>query len=268
MMDPYSVLGVDKTSSQDDIKKAYRKLAKEYHPDKNDGNDERFKEIADAYEKIGDDSSRQKYDSASNFQNFNGFSDGNINMSDLFDQVFGNAFGSRQSSKGQDLRLDLHLSFDEAYAGTSKKFAVNGQDIKVDFKAGLKTGMKLRVAGKGQPHQYNSTLPSGDLIIHIHVMHNSDWILQDNDIWLDLNLSWEDIFLGTKVNVNTPEGPLYINVPENSYPGKVLRIRDRGYPIYGTEKKGALLCKLNASYFELNSEQLEYIKKVKSIKDE
>jgi len=267
MMDPYNILGVDKSSSQDDIKKAYRSLAKKHHPDKNNGDDVKFKEIADAYERIGDPSSRKDYDQASNFQNFNGF-DGRVNMSDVFDQVFGNAFGSnKQSTKGDNLRLDLHLSFDEAYSGTSKQFAVNGKDLKVDFKPGLKTGMKLRISGKGQPHQYNSTLPNGDLIVHIHVMFRPEWILQGDDIWLELNLPWYDITIGTKIAVDTPEGKIYINVPKNSYPGKTLRIRDRGYPIYGTENKGALLCKLNATYSDLNEEQLEYIKKVKDAYD-
>ena len=266
-MDPYSVLGVDKASSQEDIKKAYRRLAKEHHPDKNGGDDVRFKEIAEAYEKIGDESSRQQWDSTSNFQNFGGFNfDGRVNMSDLFDQVFGNAFNSkRHSTKGEDYYLDLHLSFDEAYSGTSKQFSINGQEIRVDFKPGLKSGMKLRVHGKGQPHQYNTTLPNGDLIINIHVIQRPEWILQDNDIWIELNLSWMDIMLGTRVEITTPEGKIYLTVPVNSYPGKTLRIKDRGYPVYGTDKKGALLCRLNASYFELNSEQLEYIEKVKNI---
>jgi curved DNA-binding protein len=267
-MDPYNVLGVDKASSQEDIKKAYRRLAKEHHPDKNGGDDTRFKEIAQAYEVIGDESARQQYDATSSFQNFAGF-DGRVNMSDLFDQVFGNAFNTRKhSTKGEDLRLDLHLSFDEAYSGTSKQFNINGQEIRVDFKPGLKNGMKLRVPGKGQPHQYNTTLPNGDLIIHIHVMHRAEWILQDDDIWVELNLPWTDIMLGTKAEVITPEGKIYINIPTNSYPGKTLRIKDRGYPIYGTNKKGALLCKLNASYFDLSSEQLEYIEKVKDNNNE
>ena len=262
-MDPYSILGVDKTSQQTDIKKAYRKLAKEYHPDKNGGDDKKFKEIADAYEKIGDETSRQKHDSTSNFQNFNGFNQ-DMNMSDMFNQVFGNAFNPKQSNKGLDLRLELHISFDEAYSGTSQQLTVTGHDIKIDFKPGLKTGMKLRVSGKGQPHQYNSTLPNGDLIINIHVMHHTEWVLQNNDIWIELNMSWFDIMLGTKVSVNTPDGQIFINIPTNSYPGKTLRIKDRGYPIYGSDKKGALLCKLNAKYSELNDEQLEYIEKAKN----
>ena len=266
-MDPYSILGVDKSSPQGEIKKAYRKLAKEHHPDKNGGDDSKFKEIADAYEKIGDEKSRQSYDNTSNFQNFRGF-DGNINMSDMFDQVFGNAFNSQHTKKGLDLRLDLHISFDEAYSGTSKQFTVNGNEIRVDLKPGLKTGMKLRVPGKGQPHQYNSTMPPGDLIINIHVIYDQQYILQGDDIWLELNIPWHDIFLGTKITVNTPEGQLNINIPKNSYPGKTLRVRDRGYPIYGTDKKGSLLCKLNASYFELNDEQLEYIDKVRKANDE
>jgi len=262
-MDPYNVLGLDKTATHDEIKKSYRKLAKEHHPDKNGGADAKFKEIAEAYEKIGDESRRQKYDSTSGFQNFSGF-DGRTNMADMFDQVFGNAFNTQHSKKGFDLRLDLHMSFDEAYHGTSKQFAVNDQNIKVDFKPGLKTGMKLRVPGKGQPHQYNTTLPPGDLIINIHVIFNKSWILQGDDIWIELNIDWCDIFLGTKIIVNTPSGDINLNIPVNSFPGKTLRIKDRGYPIYGTELKGAILCKLNAKYSTLNDKQLEYIEKVKN----
>jgi curved DNA-binding protein len=95
-------------------------------------------------------------------------------------------------------------------------------------------------------------------------MHHTEWVLQNNDIWIELNMSWFDIMLGTKVSVNTPDGQIFINIPTNSYPGKTLRIKDRGYPIYGSDKKGALLCKLNAKYSELNDEQLEYIEKAKN----
>ncbi len=263
MMDPYSVLGVDKKSSQDDIKKAYRKLAKEYHPDKNDGNDERFKEVASAYEILGDSNSRNQYDNQSQYQDFFKGNDRH-NMSDIFDQMFGGAFSGRSNSKGTDILMDMQVSFNEAYYGCSKEFSLNGDKIKMNFKPGLKSGQRFKLRERGQPHQFNSNLPNGDLIIKVHVLHDAQWIIQDNDIWIEVSMPWFDIMLGTKIQVNTPAGQIFINVPRNSYPDKTLRIKDRGYPIYGSERKGALLCKLKATYPDLNEESFEYIDKVKN----
>jgi DnaJ-class molecular chaperone len=265
-MSHYATLGVDRTASQDEIKKAYRKLSKQYHPDINPDGDAQFKNIAEAYNILGDETKRSKYDAYSNQQEF--FSKfasggGRNNMSDMFDQVFGNAFGGQTQARGLDLRMEMHISFGEAYTGTSKTFNLNNGPITVDFKPGLLNGQKFRLAGKGQPHPYNTTLPNGDLIITIYVIADSRFILEGTNIWVEHTLPWWDIMLGTEIPIQTPEGFINIKIPKGTHPGKTLRIKDRGFPIYGTDNKGSILCRVNAMYPELNEGQLEYIKSIK-----
>jgi curved DNA-binding protein len=261
-MSHYDTLGVDKAASQDDIKKAYRKLAKEYHPDKSGGDDTKFKLVAEAYDIVGDSNKRQAYDMrGSGADMFGQYHDSNVNLSDIFDQMFGGA--QQQQSKGLDVRIELHISFKEAMEGCDKRFSVNGRDMNVNFKPGIKTGQKFRLKGKGQPHPYNSNLPSGDLVVHANVQHDLNFILQGDDLWVEHNLPWYEIMIGCKIEVLTPEGRISINVPPGSYPGKTLRIKDKGFPIYGKNSRGALLCRLNAVYPELNEESLEYIDKIK-----
>lgn len=268
-MSHYDTLGVEKTATQEEIKKAYRKLSKQYHPDMSDGDEAKFKQIAEAYDVLGDTQKRQQYDMVggnSDFFNQFGFGD-RVNMSDIFDQMFGGGFNQNAQQRGQDVRVEMRISFDEAYRGVSKRFSINGHDISMNFKPGLKTGQKFRVSGKGQPHPFNSNLPNGDLIVGIEVQPNANFILQDNDIWVESSLPWYKIMLGCKIQVNTPEGLISINVPKGTVPGKTLRIKEKGFPIYNTDKKGSLLCRLNATYPELNQESYEYIEKVKQSQD-
>ena len=269
-MSHYTTLGVEETATQDDIKKAYRKLSKKYHPDVNPDGAETFKGIADAYDTLGDEQKRTQYDAASQNQGFfdqfnsGGFRGGDF--SNMFDQVFGNAYGGQPRQKGHDLRIDMHISFGEAYTGTSKTFELNGSRVAVDFKPGLLNGQKFRLAGKGQPHPVNTTLPNGDLVVTIHVIPQADFILDGTNIWIEQSLPWYDIMLGCNLTILTPEGHIVIKVPKGSFPGKTLRIKGIGYPIYGTDEKGAILCRLNATYPELDDEQLEYIQKIQTHK--
>ena len=263
-MSYYSTLGVDKSATQDEIKKAYRKLSKEYHPDVNGGDGARFKEIAEAYDTLGDPNKRQQYDTkGSTHDFFNQFRNSNQNMGDMFDQFFGDQFRQQQAQKGPDYRIDMHVSFEEAYNGTSKQFSINGQELSINFKPGLKTGQKFRLRGKGAEHPYNTNLPKGDAIVNIHVIQDSRFILQGDDIWTEHTLPWWDIMTGTKVGVWTPEGMISITIPEGTKPGKNLRIKGKGFPIYNTDHKGDLLCRINAAYPDLNSTQLDLIKKIR-----
>ena len=265
-MNHYDTLGVDRTATQEEIKKAYRKLAKEYHPDRSGGDDSKFKKVAEAYDVIGDESKRSMYDMQGSGDNFFGqFQDSNVNLSDIFDQMFGGAQQPQQ--RGLDLRMEMHVSFMEAMNGLDKQFTINGTLVNVSFKPGLKTGQKFRLHGKGQPHPYNSNLPNGDLVIHTHVEVNPNFILQGDDIWIEHNLPWYDIMSGCKIEVWSPDGMLAINVPKDTKPGKTLRIKDKGYPIYGKNRRGALLCRINAVYPELNEESLEYINKIKQVQE-
>ncbi len=259
-MSHYATLGVDKTATQSEIKKAYRKLCIVHHPDKG-GDENRFKEIADAYAVIGDQQKRQQYDAVQDnpFANFGNMGGMDGNFGDLFNQFFGQ---QRQQTRGSDIRVDMHISFDEAFHGCTKVFQINGLEHTIDLKRGVRTGQRFRLAGKGQAHPFNTQLPPGDLFVTIHVQLNSEFILEGNNIWVDVTLPWFEIMSGTKVTINSLDGPISITVPEGTAPGKVLRVREKGWPDYDTQIRGSLLCKINASYPELNELQLEYIKKV------
>lgn len=259
-MNHYTTLGVDKSATQAEIKKAYRKLSMQHHPDKG-GDENLFKDIAEAYAILGDEQKRQQYDMAGQnpFSNFNNMGGMDGNFSDLFNQFF----GQRQQTKGLDVRVDMHISFDEAFRGCSKRFSINGQEHSINLRAGVKTGQKFRLAGKGQPHQFNTQLPAGDLIVTIHVQMSSEFIIDNNnDIWIEVTLPWYEIMSGSKIMVNTLDGAISIQVPRGTTPGKVLRIKDKGWPNFNTGARGSLLCKLNPNYPELNENQLEYIDKV------
>ena len=141
-------------------------------------------------------------------------------------------------------------------------FQINGLEHTIDLKRGVRSGQRFRLAGKGQAHPFNTQLPPGDLFVTIHVQLNSEYILEGNNVWVEVTLPWYEIMSGTKVTINSLDGPISITVPEGTAPGKVLRVREKGWPDYDTQIRGSLLCKINPSYPELNEQQLEYIKKV------
>lgn len=269
-MNYYDILGIDKSASDSDIKKAYRKKAKIHHPDRN-GDEEKFKQITEAYEVLGDKTKRENYDRFGNaegnpfgngnpFGGRNPFGDGAFG--DMFEQFFGRKTDPR-TKKGDDFRVNMTLTFEEAFFGTRKEFSVGGERIAMNFKPGLKTGQKFRIHGKGGYNQYNSEAPRGDIIIDINVLYTAEFVIQGNDLWIERTLNWYDILLGGKIKVNIPEGNIVVKIPKNSFPGKVLRIANMGYPIYNTENKGNLLVKLIAKYPELDKEQLELVEKIK-----
>lgn len=263
-MSHYQTLGVDKTATQSEIKKAYRKLTMRHHPDKG-GDENKFKEIAEAYAVIGDEQKRQQYDAMQDnpFANFGNMGGMDGNFGDIFNQFFGGQFRQQQQTRGSDIKVDMHISFEEAFHGCSKTFQVNGYESTINLKRGVQTGQKFRLAGKGAAHPFNSNLPPGDLIVNVHVQVNPEFILDKEDnIWVEVSLPWYEIMSGTKVTIQTLDGPISITVPEGTAPGKVLRVREKGWPNYITQNRGSLLCRINASYPELNETQLEYIKKV------
>lgn len=264
----YDILGVDKNASESDIKKAYRKQAKIHHPDKN-GDEEKFKQITEAYDVLGDPQKKSQYDQfgsvdgANPFGNGNPFGEGGFN--DMFEQFFGQR-GDIRNKKGDDFRVNMTVSFEEAYYGVRKEFSVNGERLSMTFKQGLKSGQKFRIPGKGGHNQFNTGAPRGDVIINITVLHNADFIVQGNDIWLEKKLNWYDIILGGKIEVNSPEGAIVVKIPEKSIPGKVLRIAGKGFPIYNTKDKGNLLVKLVAEWSGIEDEDLKDIEKIKERK--
>ena len=265
-MSYYEVLGVEETATADQIKKAYRKLSKQHHPDMNGGDEATFKEVAEAYEHLSDDVKRAQYDASrmNPFGNMGGAGfNFNGNFSDMFDQFFG---GDPRKARGQNHTVVANISFIDAYLGRKLEFNAQGERLSIDLKPGTQNGMKFRLAGKGQLNPYNPSAGRGDLIVQIQVQQDPYFILNGNDIWVDAHLPWWDIITGSKIDVSLPDGSVIkVPVDKNSQPGKVLRVKDKGFPIYNTSSRGMLMIKLNAIYPNLNNNVLEKVEEIKDI---
>tara|TARA_R110000772_G_scaffold59349_4_gene134428 strand:- start:2053 stop:2865 length:813 start_codon:yes stop_codon:yes gene_type:complete len=263
-MSYYDVLGVSDQAPAAEIKKAYRELSKQHHPDMSGGDESRFKEISEAYEHLSNDVKRAQYDASrmNPFSNMggNGFAfDGNF--ADMFNQHFG---GDPRKAKGHNHTIIANIPFVDGYNGASRQFNVNGETIKINIPKGVQNGANLRVAGKGQINPYNPSAGPGDLIIQIQIQQDANFILRGNDICIDYGVHWLDLILGTKIDVTLPDGHIIkVPVPVNSFHHKSLRIKDTGYPIYNTSSRGSLIIRLNSFYNELNDEQLEAVNKLK-----
>ena len=272
--DYYKILGVSKTASQDEIKKAYRKLARKYHPDRNKGNkeaEEKFKEINEAYEVLGNPENRKKYDEVGMYwrnydeykkaqeqarrsgfsggfgggfgADFGGFSGGTYegsweDIGDIFD-FFGGGFSRRQRAnvprKGRDLHAEMTIDFDEAYHGTARIIDLGDKKLRIKIKPGAYEGQVIRLKGKGGKGINGG--PDGDLYITIHVAGSPEFVRKGDDLYTTVNVDDVTAVLGGKVPLETPSGTIQITVPPGSSCGKKLRIRGKGMPVYGKENE-------------------------------
>jgi curved DNA-binding protein len=256
--DYYKVLGVAKSASQDEIKKAYKKLAVKFHPDKNPGDkkaEERFKEITEAYEVLGDADKRRKYDRlGANWKQYEqtGFGDVNFDFdlndifggggnasggggggfSDFFRQFFGGSGGSyQQNFKGQDYSTEVYLTLEEAYLGATRMVEVNGESLRMSIKAGVEDQQKLRIKGKGG--KGSSPELNGDLLIKVNIAKHQTFERKGSDLYQDIAVDVYTALLGGKTEIKTIKGTtISLNIPAGSENGKVLRIKDLGMPDY------------------------------------
>lgn len=263
-MNFYEILGVPQGATQADIKKAYRNLVKQHHPDTG-GSEERFKEISTAYETLSDSQKRQEYDFKQSMGGSNPWSDFFNTHNGDFANMFNNAF--HQQAKGPDITIRVRLTMEEVYYGTTKYIDTGHNQFNIKVPKGINEGAKLRVKGKGQPHPINSSAPNGDAIIIMHIMPDPNMVVTGSDIWLDLTIPFYDMLLGCEIEVKTPVNAVKLKVPKNSHEGKVLRIIGKGMPIYNTDQYGNLMVKLRTSTITLNEEQLEYVKKIKDLEN-
>lgn len=252
--DPYRVLGVKKEASQDEIQKAYRKLAKKLHPDLNPGNkqaEEQFKAASAAYDLLSDPEKRSRFDRGeidasgqerprqryyrdfagaaagehpyATAEGFSDFSD----EGDLFSSIFGRGGRFNLKMRGQDTHYRLPVEFLEAVNGTVRRVTLaDGSTVDVTVPPGARDGQVLRLAGKGSSGIGGG--PPGDAFVEILVRPHPIFTRKGDDIHLELPISLAEAVMGGKISVPTPAGPVTMSVPRGSNSGTVLRLRGKG----------------------------------------
>ncbi|MEO5998038.1 MAG: J domain-containing protein [Chitinophagaceae bacterium] len=266
--DYYKILGVEKTASAADIKKAFRKLAVKHHPDKNPGDkkaEEKFKEINEANEVLSDGEKRKKYNElGENWKYYqqNGGDTGNFDkskwgntgqqfgggfnqgeddsaFSDFFESIFGERRTtnsrprpkqSRSNRRGEDLRAEMEISLEDAYQGGSKQITLDGQKINLKLKPGLRDGQVLRMKGKGN-EGYNGG-ENGDLLITIMVGEHPRFKRKANDLYFDNEIDVYTAILGGKAPIATMDKTIQMNIPAGTDSDKTFRLKGMGMPLY------------------------------------
>ena len=238
--DYYETLGVPRDASSEDIRKAYRKLARENHPDvnKSPGAEDRFKEISEAYEVLRDDEKRAQYDRPSpppprDFGNGRGrtVDFGDIgDFGDFFGDFFGGRGGGGFSRRGGDQEATLELSLEEAARGGRKKISLgDGRDYDVNIPPGVNDGQRIRLAGEGSDGLGGG--PHGDLFLRVRIRPHPRFRRQGSDLYTDLPVTPSEAALGATVPVQTLGGDtVRLKVPGGSSSGRKLRLRGQGMP--------------------------------------
>lgn len=249
--DYYKIMGVSEDASDKDIKLAYRKLARKYHPDisKESHAEERFKEMGEAYEVLRDPVKRAEYDNYRKNKSFyqkeahahwgpeqsERFYSNQFNE-DLFETLFGHSRYHQQPTAGQDYHGKINISLEEAFTGTVKNIQVpieqeskvTMQTLKVKIPAGVKSGQQIRLSGQGAPGIHGGT--RGDIYLTIHVAKHAFFDVIDGDIYLTLPVTPWEAALGATIVVPTLGGKIDLKIPPGSQGGQKLRLKNRGLP--------------------------------------
>ena len=304
--DYYKILGVTKSATTDEIKKAYRKLAVKYHPDKNQGNkvaEEKFKEANEANEVLGNPDKRKKYDElgenwkqyenqgSQGGQGFNrsqyqragggqqyyssggeGFGGGE-NFSDFFESIFGNGFGSSggqrgsRAQNGADYQAEVELSLEEVYAGTSRLMEVNGEKLQMKFK-GVQDGQKLRIKEKGGQGVAGGA--RGDIYVIVHIPVHPHFERKGDDLHCEAPVELYTAILGGKAVIRTMKGNIKIDITKETDNGKILRLKGMGMPKFGKENEfGDLYVKVKIVLpKKLTEKELELFTQLSQLKNQ
>lgn len=267
-IDYYSILGVPKTASADDIKKAYRKLARKYHPDMNPDNEEakrKFQQVNEANEVLSDPENRKKYDEYgenwkhaeeyekarqqqsqhggfADFSQFGGsggggsysFSGDESEFSDFFESLFGHrtgrSSGRQRGFRGQDYTSEMHLSLRDVYTTHKRVINVNGKDLRITIPAGVADGQVIKLAGRGG--QGANGGPNGDLYITFVVGEDPKFKRVGDDLYATANIDLYKAVLGGEVVVDTFDGKVKLKVAEGTQSGTKVRLKGKGFPVY------------------------------------
>jgi DnaJ-class molecular chaperone len=221
-MDHYETLGVQRDATEQDIKKAYRKLASKHHPDKG-GDQEQFKRIQGAYEVLSDPDKRAQYDNPNPFDQFDGFGGGNP-----FESIFGDIFGARRRPQSNPNGVvDITITLLQAYTGTNMIVNTGYTQLDVSIPQGAEEGDKLRIPGKGPVRMRE--LPPGDLYVRIHVDAPLNWGRKGAELYMRHNINVFDAITGCNVNITHLDGKVYqLKVPPGTESGTKLRMNGLG----------------------------------------
>ena len=324
--DYYNILGVERSASQDEIKKKYRKLAAKYHPDRNPDDpsaEEKFKELGEAYEVLKDPEKRKLYDKVGkdwkryqqtggdahdfnwdqysgagrqyrtnvNFEDIFGKGQGGAgggagnSFSSFFETIFGGGdplAGARQQQQQQrrtsaggqaaemrqtrDQEADIIISLKEAYEGVTKQLRIDGELVKVKIPAGIKSGKKLKLKGKGAKPQYRGG-QRGNLYLRIHIKEDEGYQLKGKDIYYNHPVDLYTAVLGGETYIPTLSGKIKLNIPEGTSGGKLFRLKGLGMPEINNGKKGDFYVKINVSVPEnLSDKEKELFRKLAEIR--
>jgi curved DNA-binding protein len=268
-IDYYKVLEINKSATEAEIKKAYRKLARKYHPDLNPNDKEaeqKFKEIneanevlsnpenrkkydkygkdwkhADEFEKAGYDPNQQQYSrqqqGSQSYSDFSGSDFGGGDFSDFFNSMYGSGRSSRSQSKyrGQDFNAELQLDLASAYTTHKQSLTVNGKNIRITIPAGVENGQIIKIPGHGGPGANGG--PNGDLYITFTIANSSDFKREGNNLYADVELDLYTAVLGGEIFVNTFDGKVKIKVPAETQTGTKVKLKGKGFPVYKKENQ-------------------------------
>ncbi len=265
-IDYYNVLGLTKQATADEIKKAYRKLARQHHPDLNPNNPEavkRFQQINEANEVLSDPEKKQKYDqygkdwknaehheqarkqqqsSASSGGNPFGNGGGSYyshpgdedDFSDFFSSMFGSRSGGRQTKfKGQDFRASVRVNLSEAYKTHQQTFSVNGKNIRITVAAGIENGQEIKIGGHGAPGVNGG--PNGDLYITFELHNDTAFTRKGNDLYATVPLNLYKAVLGGEEIIDTLSGKVKLTIAPETQNGAKIRLKGKGFPVYKQE---------------------------------
>ncbi|MBW4662559.1 MAG: J domain-containing protein [Drouetiella hepatica Uher 2000/2452] len=257
--DYYAVLGVSKTATPEEIKRAYRKLARKHHPDLNPGDQDaeaKFKDLNEANEVLFDPEKRQKYDRFGQHWNqpshpeaptpsgaqaatddFNQYGDFDAFVNDLLGRSRRrtrapggfDGTGFRSQAPAPDTEAAIALTFSEAFHGVQKRLQLDDETINVRIPIGAKPGSRIRIKGKGRPSPF--TQQRGDLYLTVEVLPHSFWRFEGNDLVCDVPIRPDEAVLGAQIKVPTPDGSVTMKVPKGARSGQSLRLRGKGWAL-------------------------------------
>ena len=281
--DPYSVLGVARSASKDEIRNVYRKLAREHHPDVNPDDphaEERFKDISAAYNVLSDEEKRTRYDEFGpaglqdgfdpnrarqhhrGSQGFgNPFQHGDLDLDEMLRSAFG---GGRQRARGPergaDARGEVHVDFLDAARGGEISVQFEGKgSLRIKIPAGADDGTRIRLAGQGQAGFANG--PPGDLYLTLLVRPHRFFERNGSDLSVDVPVTLAELVLGAGIQVPTPDGSVTMTVPPGSSNGQKLRLRGRGAGRVGSSERGDLYVRLTLALPETDDPRLAELAK-------